>query len=339
MMAGQSTKVGPVPARSGSALYPGFSNTVPPGFGRIQRLEKGSQRTQRGGLRPTSGTYARMPSSLLYTKGNLQQVINMSNSSMRKIGGVPPTANTAGFAYTSTSTSLTWYWDGTNGSQVPVITRADLSKFTVPTSGSGLTVSGLSPTTTYYFLPFWNTQNTCNIGWVQGTVGSPQIAFVVGDTTDPVNGPVYLIEQTQQGNEPLTAGFMTAVTTTSGSGGGGVGGGGGFCVMAGTDIVTVGDFPYELKVMPETEWVHLKIEDGRELYCTYDHPLYHAVSGKIKASMLSEGDPVITDIGEQKIVTANFSRRVCSKHCVHISRGHLFWANGFLSHNMKVWHP
>ena len=342
-MAGQSTKLGPVPTKAGSTLYPGFSNTVPAGFGRIQRLEKGAQRYQRGGLRPTSGNFTRLPVGVLETQTNGKQIIATNQSTLRKIGGTMPTGNTAGFAYTATDTSITWYWDGTNGSLVPVINRADGSRFTIPTSGSPLTVSGLVASTTYYFLPFWNVNSLCNIGWVPGTVGSPQVAFVVADTTDPVNNPVYLMEQTLQGNEPLTAGYMTAATAAGGgSGGGGAGGGGGShsgCVMSGTEVVPLGNLEYSLEVLQETEWVHLKIEDGRELHCTYDHPLYHARSGKLRADELSEGELVITDVGEQKIIVANFSRRVCSKYRVIMEKGHLFFANGFLSHNVKPNYP
>jgi len=221
---------------------------------------------------------------------------------------------------------------------VPVITRADGSRFTVPTAGSGLTISGLAAATTYYFLPFWNINNLCNIGWVQGTTGSPQIAFVVADTTDLVNAPFYAMQQTLQSNEPLSTGFMTAATTAAGSGGGGAGGGGGgghACVMSGTDIVALGDLPFSLEVLPETQWVQLRIEDGRELCCTYDHPLYHAERGKVRADELTEGDLVITDIGEQEITVRKFFHRKCSKHKVLMEKGHLFWANGFLSHNIK----
>ena len=338
-MAGNSTKMGPQPPRAGTTIYPGFSNTVPPGFGRIQRLEKGSQRIQRAQLRPTSGTYTRLPISVLHTGANGGQVIDISKVFVRKIGGTSVSANTTGFAYTATTTSITWYWDGTNGSLVPVINRADGTRFTVPTAGSPLTITGLTANTTYYFLPFWNINNLCNIGWVQGTVGTPQIALVVADTTNAVTSSEYLIEQTFQGNEPLTNGYMTAATTASGSGGGGAGGGGkpgSGCVMSGTDIQTLGDLPFEIEVLPETEWVHLRIEDGRELYCTLDHPLYHAVSGKIRAEHLSEGERVITDLGEQRIVKVNRHRRVCSKHKVVMTKGHLYWANGFLSHNAKV---
>lgn len=321
--------------RTSNALYPSFSKT--PWSDRIQRLEKGAQRFQRGSLRPTSGSYARTPVGLLTTLPDKSQGISLTNSALRKRGGVSVSGNTAGFAYTSTASSITWYWDGSNGSRVHVITRADLSRFTIPTSGSGLTISGLAASTTYYFLPFWNANSTCNIGWVQGTVGSPQIAFVVGDTTDPVNSPVYLMEQTSQNNEPLSGGFMTAVTASSGgSGGGGAGDGGIRCVMSGTDVVTVGDLPYSINVYPESEWVRLTIQDGRILHCTYDHPLYHAENGRVRADELSIGDYVITDSGEQQILGADFVRRVCSKHEVVMPKGHLFWANGFLSHNVKV---
>lgn len=337
-MSGNSSKLKPSSDRAGSALYPGFFPTVPPGFGRIQRLEKGSQRQQRGGLRPTAGSYTRLPIGLLSGKISNQN-IPLSTGTLKKIGGAGVSANVAGFAYTSTGTSITWYWDGTNGSKVPVITRGDGSRFTVPTSGSGLTISGLSNTTTYYFLPFWNVNNLCNIGWVQGTTGSPQIAFVLSDTTDTVNAATYFMQSTLQGNEPLTNSFMSAATASGGgSGGGGGGGGGTGCVMSGTDIQPVGDIAYKLEVLPETEWVHLRIADGRELYCTYDHPLYHAIHGKVRADSLAEGELIITDRGEQKITTANFHRRVCSKHRVHMEEGHLYWANGFLSHNYKGYH-
>lgn len=316
-------------------MYPGFYGS-PPGFGRIQRLEKGSQRLQRGQLRPTQGSYTRFPTGLLSTS-TPQQVLDLSTSGVRKTGGVPPSGNTAGFAYTATTATITWYWDGTNGSKVPVITRADGSRFTVPSGGSGLTVSGLTANTMYFFLPFWNINSLCNIGWVAGTTGSPSIAFVLADTVDPVNAPVYFMQQTLQGNEALSSGFMTASTTATGTGGGGAGGGGGGgqrCVMAGTDIETLGDLPYALEVSSETEWVYLRTA-VRELYCTYDHPLYHADRGRVRADSLESGDSAITIYGEEELLAVEFKRRVCSKHKVMMDKGHLFWANGFLSHNVK----
>lgn len=328
---------GPKSDKQGNVVYPGFTNTTAPGSSRVQRLETGAQRIQRGLIRPTAGSYLRMPVDLLHTNKNQTQVLDVSKVFVRKVGGVSVAGKTGTFAYLSDSSSITWYWDGTNGSTVPVINRADGTRFTVPTAGSGLQVTGLSANTTYYFLPFWNVNNLCNIGWVQGTVGAPQIAFVVADTTDPANNPFYLMQQTLQQNEPLTSGYMTAATTVSGSGGGGAGGGGGGehgCVMSGTDIETVGDLGYSLEVLPETQWIHLRTKDY-ELYCTYDHPLYHAAEGKIRADELKKGDLVITAKGEQELLLVEPHQRKCSKYRVHMQEGHLFWANGYCSHNVK----
>src|SRR2546421_3588722 len=192
--------------------------------GRLRRLETGAQRLQRGSIKFTDGAYRRIPADTL----DATQRIDMTTSAVKKRGGVPPSGNTSGFAYTSTSTSITWYWDGTNGSTVITLKRADGSVQVIPTSGSGLAVTGLAATTTYYFLPYWTPNNQCNIGWVKGTIGTPQIAFVVADTTSVTNGAFYLLEQSLQDREPLTAGFMTAVTAAGGgSCGGGRGGGGG----------------------------------------------------------------------------------------------------------------
>lgn len=315
-------------------LYPGFGSHS--NVARVQRLEEGAQRLQGGAIRPTTGTYARIPAQSLTTRSNGQQFINITNSRVLKRGGISPSGNTAGFAFTATTTTITWYWDGTNGSQVPVITRADGSRFTVPTSGSGLTISGLNPSTTYYFLPFWNVNNLCNIGWVGGTIGTPKIAFVLADTVDTANAPVYGMAQTLQGNEALTNGFMSAVTTAAGSGSGlpgGGGAGGSGCVRAGTEIKTLGGLDHVEELTGNYEWIHLRIADGRELYCTYDHPLYHATEGKVRADRLVPEEMVITDSGEQRIVTAEFAVKACSKITVRMKTGHLFWANGFLSHN------
>lgn len=316
-------------------LYPGFgprSNVA-----RVQRLETGAQRIQRGQLRPSAGSYVRLPVATLTTKINSSQNLDLSKTAIGKRGGVSIHGGNGPFAYTSTTSSITWYWDGTHGSQIPVIQRADGSRVTLPIAGSGLTVTGLAANTTYYFLPFWIVNNLCNIGWVQGTVGVPQIAFVLTDTNNAVTTSFYLLQQSSEGNEPLTAGFMTAATTISGSGGGGAGGGGSTgCVRSGTDIKTLGGLKHTVEVLTESEWVHLRVADGRELWCTYDHPLFDVSHGKRRADELQMGDFLITDIGEQRLVTAEFKNKMCSKYRVRMPTGHLYWANGFLSHNMKA---
>lgn len=302
---------------------------------RLQRLETGAQRLQNNVIRKTQGQYARIPIDTL----DQNQEISLVNSKVKKLGSVSPTGNTSGFAYTSTDHSITWYWDGTNGSRVIVIHRSDGTNFTIPIAGSGLTVSGLSASTTYYFLPFWNTDNVCNIGWVQGTVGSPLIAFVIADTTDITLTQQYLIAQNLQHNEALTSGFMTAATAAGGGSGGGApggGGGGGNCVMAGTDIETLGGFEYETDILGNTDWVYLKAKNDYSLFCTATHELYHAQNGKIAADKLDAGDIVITDAGEQELVQVQWTTRKCSLWRIRMREGHLYWANGFLSHNKVI---
>jgi hypothetical protein len=320
-------------SNNGSDLYPGFGGNTA-SFSRLQRLETGSQRLQRGSIRPSAGQYARLPVNILKTNTNATQIIDTSKSQLRKIGGVIIHGSVGSFGYVSSGTSITWYWDGTNSSTVPVIKRADGSSFTVPTAGSGLAITGLANSTDYYFLPFWNIDNLCNIGWVQGTQGTPQIAFTFADTSGLL-ASTYLLQQSLQGNEPLSAGWMLATTAAGGgSGGGGVP----YCVRAGSEIKTLGDLPYECEVLAESEWVWLRIEDGRELYCTYEHPLYHAFKGKVPADTLSSGDHVITDKGEQILVGVEFRSKKCSKWNIKMASGHLYFANGFLSHNQKIFH-
>lgn len=298
---------------------------------RLQRLETGAQRLQNNVIRPTMGQYRRIPATAL----DDNQDIALTSPTIKKKGGVSVAGNTSGFAFSATATSITWYWDGTNSSHVIVLHRADGTNFTIPTSGSGLTVSGLTAATDYYFLPFWNPVNVCNIGWVQGTEGSPQIAFVLADTTDTVMAQQYLIQQNNQVNEQLTAGFMLASTSGGSQAppGPGGGGGGGKCVMAGTEIDTLGGFEYSTDLEGNTEWIHLKTANGRELYCTYTHELYHATKGKTAADKLTEGDIVITDLGESELVYVHWTTRNCSLWRVRMKQGHLYWANGFLSHN------
>lgn len=297
---------------------------------RLRRLETGSQRIQGGKFKFTNGVYRRIPAEAL----DANQNINITSSALLKKGGVSISGNTSGFAYASDGTSITWYWDGTHSSKVIVIHRADGSRFTVPTAGSGLTVSGLSLSTTYYFLPYWDVDNLCNIGWVQGTVGSPQIAFVAADITDLVTSQANMVAQTLQTREALSGGYMSAATTAGAPGGGGAGGGGagGHCVMAGTMIEPLGG-DYSIKVLGNDEWVYLRSENGQELFCTASHPLYHAERGKIAADTLTKGDIVITNGGEQELEVVDWTRRKCSLWQVMMPAGHLYWANGFLSHN------
>lgn len=103
-----------------------------------------------------------------------------------------------------------------------------------------------------------------------------------------------------------------------------------------TDIETLGGLPYELEVLPEFHWVRLEADDGRVLVCTEDHPLYHEEDGKVRADSLTPGDRVIMDDGVHALKSADWLQKKCSKYRVSMPKGHLFYANGFLSHNVKM---
>lgn len=143
---------------------------------------------------------------------------------------------TTPITYTSTSTSITFHWDGTNGSTPLTIYRDDDS-YAVLAVGS-LAVTGLSASTTYYLYPFWQenvvaadnpTGEATGVHWASfvGAVGTPAIAF-------PAQNILAAQRQTLRDHVPLSSAFsLTGITTPSsgsgsgsgGSGGGGIGGG------------------------------------------------------------------------------------------------------------------
>lgn len=271
-------------------------------------------------------------------------LIDLTNpSGLITIGAIPPSVNESGFAYTSTGTTITWYWDGTNASTVLVIRRTDGTRQTVP-AGS-ITITGLSNSTWYGFLPFWVNDNRCNIGWVQGTAGTPQIAFPGGTGAAFVNTATVSAQadafagQLLQGREQLSAGFMTAKTAAGGgTGGGGAGGGGssGLCVMRGTHIETLGEYPYKSILAPETDWWRIVTKSGRSINSTHNHSLYNADAGKVRADSFRVGQWAIAIDGEDKIVESHPFKRQCTKELVSMDNGHLYWGNGLLNHNSKA---
>lgn len=268
-------------------------------------------------------------------------LIDLSNpSGLITVGSIPPTVNDAGFAYTSTDTTVTWYYDGTNSSTVLVIRRTDGTRQTIPPGSR--TITGLTASTWYGCLPYWVNDNSCNISWVPGTVGTPLIAFPGGTGAAFVNAASKSSQadavalQLLQGREQLSSSFMTVKTAAGGgTGGGGAGGGGaGACVIRGTHIETLQDLPYESRLWPETKWWHLVTKRGNSLYCTPNHSLYHPERGRVRADSLN--DWVMTDFGEEKIVVSEPHIRCCTKEQVLMPEGHLYYANHFLSHNMKA---
>lgn len=280
--------------------------------------------------------------------------LDLASSSVSKIGSVPPAGVTGQFAAVTTTSSITWYWDGTNSSTPLIIWRADGTSEVMP-RGS-IAVTGLAAATTYYFLPYWSIYGGCQIGWVIGTAGSPKIAFVLADTTDVTNAQYYLAQQALQAREPLAGTWMTQATTAAGTGGGTAGGGGsgGSCPMSGSSVVPIGDYgDMKINIVPEYQWHSIVTSSKRSIQASASHPLYACYEEEIKdmeramnslkeqdmepyrmtIASLEEGMFVATEDGIETIHWVNKFHRSCTKQVVHLQKNHLYWANGFLSHN------
>jgi hypothetical protein len=319
------------------SLYSFSTDTM---LSRIARLEDSVPLLINGGTF-AANRYATQTSVPLAAVSN--GLIDLTGTGIQTIGSIPPSVNTSGFAATATTTSITWYWDGTNASSVIVLKRADKTQRVIP--ANSITVNSLSANTWYGFLPYWTEANTCGVGWIPGDSGVPLIAFAGGTGASfvPTATSAALtnaaIAQLFQGREQLSSGFMTFKTPAAGTSGGAASGGGdpgsGACVMVGTDIETLGDLEYASKMFKQSEWRRLLVSSGKSINCTPDHPLYEPERGRQKAECFKRGDWIITELGEQKIVDAGSFRRVCTKVKVEMPVGHLFWANGFLSHNSK----
>jgi hypothetical protein len=122
---------------------------------------------------------------------------------------------------------------------------------------------------------------------------------------------------------------------TSGSGGGGGTGGDipGGCVLEGTAIVPLSGEP-RIKPSDQEEWVEIKLADGRTLIATPKHPIY-SDAGKTPLQLISCGEEIITDKGMVVVVEKRAIQKSATKLAVYLLTGHLYWANGILSHNLK----
>ena len=94
-------------------------------------------------------------------------------------GGSRTSSICTGIQAVMTTTSATFYWDGSNSSQPFQIFRDDSTIFGPFITGSGLVVSSLSPSTTYFFYPYFDEgRQLIEFATVAGvSVGSPAIAF------------------------------------------------------------------------------------------------------------------------------------------------------------------
>lgn len=147
--------------------------------------------------------------------------------------GSTPFSTTSSFAYTATTSSITWFYDGTNGSSPLNIYRSD-GTVTGPISGSQA-ITGLTNATTYNFYPYYD-DTLKAVAWVAGGSGTPAYA-------QPSAGSKTLVQtQNLRTHIPLSIGGMAASTGAGGSGSGGGGGGGGGCFTGNVKVKTSDGF-------------------------------------------------------------------------------------------------
>jgi len=134
-------------------------------------------------------------------------------------GSIPPDISGT-FSNTTTANSINWIW--TNLQDYPAHLWDDLQRFVTVPDGSAQ-ATGLAPSTTYYFYPYFDLLS----GFV---IFAFDPSLIVG--AGPANAhsaPSIVAAQEANGDnhKPLSIGAMQGVTPASGTGGGGGFGGGG----------------------------------------------------------------------------------------------------------------
>jgi len=183
-------------------------------------------------------------------------------------GSVPPTIPTAGFTYTSTTTTIDWSWVAFS------IYRTDAQTISIPLGTQNY--SGLSASTNYYFYPYWNLPNV-DLGWD-------------GPFTAKTAAEMAIIQIAY--SIPLCTTGVLASTTSSGGGSGG--GGGLSCLHESTLVhttrgelglsdVVAGDvlcgprgtcaLVEAISLVENSQWIMVTLDDDRTFICTPSHVL------------------------------------------------------------------
>ena len=179
---------------------------------RVSRLEAGYPTSRAGKVVYSSSSLAVPASGSVTSSGSIAPT------------GITATGSTfafvvqGNFSFTSDGTSITIHWDGSNGSKLLAIRRADGSNYSI-TSGS-MTIGGLTAGTKYGFSSFVAVAQPQNLSFVQGDSGTPKFAF----SPSADSALIASASRTQRltTNERITEGliFFTADAGASGNGNG-----------------------------------------------------------------------------------------------------------------------
>lgn len=210
-------------------------------------------------------------------------------------------------------------WQSPTGLTISQLCRSftgPLSQFSGLCGAAIVMTVNLGTSTTYAYYPYYASGA---ISFADGLPATPSLASAAKMFYD--------------GNTPLAT-SVGIVFTTPAAGGSSGGGGGGGCVRKGTKIVPLGTDCVGVEE-PNSIWVRVRTESGLELEATPDHPVYVSESGKIPLCDVKVGDSMVTEAGESRVVEVVEFEEEGIKVRVVMNDGHLYWANGILSHNIK----
>lgn len=232
------------------------------------------------------------------------------------------------FAYTSNGTSITWFWDGTNGSFILIVNWPDRSVTQIPPSS--IQVTGLANSTTYNFFPYFDVvQGGIFFAADSGAgIGTPPIAFAAAASI-----LVATAIQAQDNHVPLNLSNMSAATTGGGAGGGSGGGRFGGCVAEDTEVTPLGGdlFSY---LVPAHDWIEIQSMTGRKLRAVPEHRIF-TEEGCLRMAHLTPGMRALTLDGLEYIRSVERIQEPAKKRLVWVPKGNVYAANGILSHNIK----
>jgi hypothetical protein len=142
-------------------------------------------------------------------------------------------------------------------------------------------------------------------------------------------------------NPIAVVGGGSAVGPPPGGGSGAGGGGGGFgggqrfsgCPLKGTRIVPLGSSSPEITEEPNADWVRIRAGECT-LVASPTHRVYTA-AGILALENLRPGMKVVTENGEAAVMEVCFMCFPGTRLRVEIPDGHLYFAGGILSHNVK----
>lgn len=125
--------------------------------------------------------------------------------------------------------------------------------------------------------------------------------------------------------------------TTGGGSAGGGGDLGGFgalgCPIEGTSIVPLGG-GLDIHFEENSEWIGLLTENDHSLEASKSHLVYTR-RGLVRLEKVTADDYVITEKGESKVALVQTFSKQAKKQVIEVKHGHLYWAGGILSHNLK----